>query len=68
MSKTRSNKPINDNPHKLKLGISVQVENWLDFKKRELVLIWSDGREQRYPLSDARFKEFLEEGAQLRNL
>lgn len=68
MSKKPQNKPDNDNPLKKRLSIPMPEENWLDFKKRELVLLWSDGRETRYALSDARFKEYLEQGCPLKNL
>lgn len=67
-SKRQQNKPENDNPLKAKVKSARPRGNYLDFKKRELVLEWSDGSLSRYPLSDERFKEFLEEGAPLKNL
>lgn len=67
-SKRQQNKPTNDNPLTVKVRSAIPVENWLDFRKRQLVMGWSDGTETRYDLSDARFKEYLEEGIQLKNL
>lgn len=68
MSQQQPEKPGNDNPLTAKVKSAVPTENWLDFRKRELVLAWSDGTESRYELSDPAFKKFLEEGIQLRNL
>ena len=70
MQKKPRGNSANDNATGISVGLTVNVpvKNWLDFKKRELVLIWTDGRETRYPLDDQTFKEYLESGTPLRNL
>ena len=70
MPKKPRGNSANDNWTGISVGftVNVPVKNWLDFKKRELVLIWTDGRETRYQLDDEMFKEYLESGTPLQNL
>lgn len=70
MQTKRSTKPKNDNAAGINVGININIpiENWLDFKSREFVLLWSNNTETRYKLDDDNFKYYLEKGTPLKNL
>lgn len=70
LSKPTSKRPPNDNYTGTGISIKMNLpkEYWLDFKKRELVMVWTNGEITRFPVSDARFKEWVEEGITLKNL